>query len=146
MAKPKKIKRKLSNYLIDKNIQLRLTFNFIFITAFLTTLIGIMLIVGLWPILKEYVPQEIITSLQKQVFFSLYSVFIPLLLVIAGFCIVFTHRIAGPLYNIKNKIQMAIKGEEIEIIRLREGDEFHDFAAKINVIIQRYKENLESKN
>ncbi|TGK08862.1 hypothetical protein EHO60_12545 [Leptospira fletcheri] len=53
----------------------------------------------------------------------------------AIFVIVYSHRMAGPIYNIKKNLRALLAGEEVEKIRLRQGDEFQELADLLNKII-----------
>lgn len=49
----------------------------------------------------------------------------------------YSHRVAGPVYRIKNVINRALSGESEQRIFLREGDELKDLAEKINALLER---------
>jgi len=49
----------------------------------------------------------------------------------------YTHRLAGPVYRMKNEIGRVLAGESGVRISLREKDELHELADDINRLIQR---------
>jgi len=127
--------RKIRNYLINRRMQLRITFECLFITILSSFLSGIVVYVTVWPVVKGYVPYALIHNAHDQIVFRLLCYGFPLILFIAACCIVITHRIAGPLYNIEQKLDKLIQGENVEIITLRKDDELKELAAKLNKLI-----------
>jgi signal transduction histidine kinase len=71
----------------------------------------------------------------QQLVSKLYSSSFILLIVIAGFSIIFTHRIAGPVYNLERTLDRLNQGEDVNLIKLRDGDELQELATKINQVI-----------
>jgi len=61
-------------------------------------------------------------------------------------CIVFTHKIAGPIYNMENKLEQLLEGETPPLIILRKGDELQELADKLNATITKFKEMRESNS
>jgi len=55
--------------------------------------------------------------------------------VIVASSIVFSHRIAGPIYRFEQTLDKLIKGERTEYIQLRKGDELSTLATKLNELI-----------
>ncbi|EQA46440.1 hypothetical protein LEP1GSC050_0309 [Leptospira broomii serovar Hurstbridge str. 5399] len=53
----------------------------------------------------------------------------------AIFVIVYSHKMAGPIYNIKKNLRSLLDGEPVERIRLRQGDEFQELADLLNKVI-----------
>ena len=58
-----------------------------------------------------------------------------ILIVLAILGILYSHRIAGPIYHINKALDLAAKGELYHKVRLRKGDFFHETADKLNKII-----------
>ena len=54
------------------------------------------------------------------------------MLLIAAFGVVYTHRIAGPVYRMEQDIERVLCGEKGVQIRLRRHDNFGNLADKIN--------------
>jgi sensor histidine kinase YesM len=66
--------------------------------------------------------------------------------VIIGFTIVFTHRIAGPIYRFELTLDRLNQGEDVPLIKLRPGDELKELAEKINDMILLIKNSKKSSN
>jgi len=63
------------------------------------------------------------------------------LVLIAVFSILKSHKMAGPVYNIKRSLRAIIDGEKHDPIRLRKGDEFHELANLINELVKKKIKN-----
>lgn len=59
------------------------------------------------------------------------------LVILAIFTIFNSHRMAGPIHNIKRSINRLLEGEEIDKIKLRKRDEFKDLAEALNKLIEK---------
>lgn len=132
--------RKIHNYLINRRMQLRITFKYLVITILSSFLTGFVVYVTIWPVVQNFVPYGLVNRLQEQVFSRLLYGSFPLILFITVCCIVITHRIAGPLYNMESKIDKLIRGENVETIVTRKHDDFKEFAEKLNELILMLKE------
>lgn len=58
------------------------------------------------------------------------------------FGIFYSHRIAGPLYNLKRVLQQVRMGQLDQEVHLRKGDEFHDLAEEVTQTITWVREKL----
>jgi len=137
----KKIKRRFQNYLINEKMQLTLTFQFMIISLIFTVLIGMLMFFVIWPVVRIYIPPALISVMIQQLISKLYSTSFILLLIIAGFSIIFTHRIAGPVYHLEKTLDKLIEGEDVNLIHLRDGDELQGLASKINQVILYMRNN-----
>ena len=79
-----------------------------------------------------------------QIIFRFCFFIIPLIFVIIMIVIVFSHRIAGPIYNIEQRIKKITQGEDIGLIRLRKGDELKELAEAVNKLILIVKDSENS--
>ncbi len=61
----------------------------------------------------------------------LYLVMTSVLLCVGLWALIYSHRIAGPLYRIQKNIDEMARGEDIPPISLRKNDEFKDLAASL---------------
>jgi signal transduction histidine kinase len=138
------MKRKARNYLINRRMQLRLTFKFIALTVSFCLVIGILVYHTIWPVVSGFVPLALINQLKGQIFYRLFYFSIPLIFLIMACCIVFTHKIAGPIYNMENKLEQLLDGKTPPLIILRKGDELQELADKLNSTILKFKEIRES--
>jgi sensor histidine kinase YesM len=139
-------RRRLRNYLIKKDIQLGLTYRFLFILIIFSLFIGFQAYIIIWPVVSGYISKELIGLVRHQVFIRLLFLGLPFIVVIVGFTIVFTHRIAGPIYRIELTIDRLKQGEDVPLIKLRPGDELRELAEKTNDIILLIKNSKISSN
>ncbi len=133
-------KRKFHNYLINRGMQLRITLKYLAVTILSSLLTGFVVYVTIWPAVQDFVPYALVNRLRDQVFFRLLYGSFPLILFITVCCIVITHRIAGPLYNMENKIDKLIQGGDVEIIVTRKNDDLKELTEKVNELILMLKE------
>ena len=132
--------RKLKNYLIKKNIQLGLTLRFLLVLILFSLFIGFQAYITIWPVASSYISQDLMNLVRYQVIVRLLLFSIPLLFVIMGSTVIFTHRIAGPIYRFERTLDKLIKGEDTPPINLRPGDELRELADKINDLIRLRKQ------
>jgi len=139
-----KVKRRFANYLINERMQLTLTIRFLILSVIFTIFIGMLMFFVIWPVVRIYIPPALVTVLIQQLISKLYSTSFILLIIIAGFSIILTHRIAGPVYNLEKTLDRLNQGEDVNLIKLRDGDELQELATKINKVITCMKQ-LKSK-
>jgi len=60
-----------------------------------------------------------------------------IMVALALMAVLYSHRVAGPVYRIKSVINRALSGEPEQRIFLRQGDELKDLAEKINALLER---------
>ena len=136
-----KNQRKLRNYLIKRKMQIRITAKFVFFALISSLLSGAMVYLTLWPTLSTLIPPDVFPILQANIVFTLFCAVVPIVLLIFVSGTIITHRVAGPIYNIENKLDKAIRGEDIDLIRLRKDDELQELAEKINALLQKLKDS-----
>jgi signal transduction histidine kinase len=70
---------------------------------------------------------------------------IPIQLLFSAFVFIFaifmTHKIAGPLYKLKNHLVEIKDGGEITPLKFRQGDHFHDVAEEVSSFLEVIAEN-----
>ena len=130
-----------ARYLINKRLQLGLTFRFVFLTVLFSAFMGFEVYITIWPVVSGAIPEPLMNLVRYQVFFRLALFLIPISFVVTGFSIIVTHRIAGPIYRLEKTLDELIQGEDVGFIRLRKHDEFKEFAAKLNEVIRIVKES-----
>jgi len=140
------MKRKIRNYLINQRLQLRLSIKFLILAVMFCIIIGILVYHTIWPTVSGFVPLALIGQLKQEIFFRIFCFSIPLLVVIIACCIIFTHKIAGPVYNMERKLDLLIEGKEPELIKLRDGDELQELANKINGLVVIFKKVREAND
>lgn len=82
-------------------------------------------------------------SIQKTAVIILSSIYLAL---ISVFSILKSHKMAGPIHNIKKSLRRLADGEDIPMIRIRKGDEFQELVEELNRVIQKRIYNKENKN
>ncbi len=127
--------RKISNYLINERLQIEFALRHLGIAAVSAVLTAIFLHLTLWPVIASYIPLDTIGRLRMEVLIRLFNLGVPLVVVVTALCIVISHRVAGPLYSIEKTIDKALRGEDVNEIRLRKGDMLVSLAAKLNTIL-----------
>lgn len=130
-------KRKWRNFLIRKDIQLRLV---IYNLIFLLLAIGVVMATALIPLYTNFQNPE---NLWSQHFSAKFFLVIidRLVLAFAGifavafiFQIVITHRFAGPLINFGKTFQKITEGDLTRKIALRRKDFLHKEASQVNAM------------
>lgn len=86
----------------------------------------------------------VLLSAQKELIF--YLVLIQLVISILVFLvfIFFTHKIAGPLYKLKNHLAQIREGHPITPLTFRNGDYFHDVAEEVTLFLDTVAHHQES--
>jgi signal transduction histidine kinase len=76
----------------------------------------------------------------------LYLVLIQIVITLLVFVIFifFTHKIAGPLFKLKNHLSGIREGNAITQLSFRNGDYFQDVAEEVNIFLETIEENQEN--
>ena len=128
-------RRKRVHYLINRKMQLGFTLRFMFVTVLFALFVGFEVYLTVWPVVSQFVPRELMHLVRGQVLLRTLLFLVPIILVIASFTILISHRLAGPLFRIQRTIDEVVRGEDTENIHLRKHDELKDLAGKINELI-----------
>jgi len=56
------------------------------------------------------------------------------------FGLLYSHRIAGPIYNLKKALREVRRGKLDRVVKFRKGDEFHDLAGEVTRTIAWFRE------
>ena len=126
-------------YLIKKGMQLGLTLRFLFLIIVFALFIAFEVYITIWPVVSTAIPEDLIELVTHQIYFRLFCFIFPVAFVIAAFSIVFSHRIAGPIYRLEQTLERFIRGEDVEPVQVRRGDELKDFVEKINNVLRMAK-------
>jgi len=129
------------HFLTNKRMQLGLTLRFLLVTVLFALFVGFEVYITIWPVVSEAIPGELVALVRSQIVYRVLFFSIPLVFVITAFSIVFTHRIAGPLYRVETMLERFLKGEEIGDIQLRKEDELQGLAQKINALLSVVRES-----
>jgi len=129
-------KRKIQNYLINKNLQLRITLKFVLPALFLSALSGLIVFLIVWPLVSEFVPDALIKQIRTEMIIGLFLSSFGVVCLATAWGILVTHRIAGPIYRIEQQLGILLKGEKIGPIRIRHGDEFQELVYVVNQLVE----------
>ncbi len=81
-------------------------------------------------------PFQILSEVSHQVIMRVTLVLIATLMIIGGYGVAFLHRVAGPVFRIRQTLLKLNRGEAVPEIKLRESDFFHEMAHDLNVLIK----------
>ena len=133
-------------YLIKTRMQLGLAQRFLLIISMLFAFVGFEAYITVWPVVAEFVPDVSMGLMNRLILIRfLYFVF-PILFVIAAVTVIFSHRIAGPIYRIERTLDELIQGQDPARIQLRRGDELKGLAGRINTLILLIRELRKGNN
>ena len=133
------------NYLIKKRMQLGLTFRFLFLIILFTLFIAFEVYIIIWPVVTGYISADLLSIVKYQILFRFFIFIVPVVIVIGIMSIIFSHRIAGPIFNIEKKLNKLIEEKDVDLIRLRKGDELKELAEMINKLILLVKRSNDSQ-
>lgn len=88
--------------------------------------------------------QENINKIQKELIFYLIIIQLVMTVLVLVIFIFLTHKIAGPLYKLKNHLFKIRTGSPITPLTFREGDYFHDVAEEVSLFLETVKSNQET--
>jgi nitrate/nitrite-specific signal transduction histidine kinase len=150
--KAKKKARKLHNYLISRDIQLRIVItNFLYLCLISLVLVLAVLSPYFYDIFND--DELWVQYLSAKTFLVLLDrlvIALPLIFLISFFhFIVLTHRFCGPMINIKNTIQEVARGNFTRKVFLRKNDFLKEEAATLNHMIDQlsgYFEDIREDN
>jgi len=103
--------------------------------------IGFEVYITIWPVASGFISEDSMELVKHQIFFRFLFFLFPIIFVIVAFSIIFSHRIAGPIYRFEQTLDKLIQGEDVEYIRLRKNDELKGLAAKLNDLIRIVKKS-----
>jgi hypothetical protein len=127
--------KKRIQYLVKTRMQLGLVLRFFIVISLLFAFVGFEAYITIWPVAAVFVPDVSIDLMNRLILIRfLYFVF-PILFVMAAVTIIFSHRIAGPIYRIERTVDELIEGKDVACIQLRRGDELKGLAGRINKLI-----------
>jgi signal transduction histidine kinase len=130
------------HYLPKQKMQIALTLRLLLLTVLFAFFVGFEVYITVWPVVSEFIPRALMSAVKEQILFRVVFFSIPLLFVICAFFVIFTHRIAGPLYRLEQTLDRLIRGEEdVEPLHLRKHDELGELTFRINTLISMIKEH-----
>ena len=131
-------KRKINNYLINKDLQLCLIRNNLF---YLLICVIVTVSILLYPLIHEmmFLPDLEGQYRAAQTFLLLVKWLVPAILIVLvlfmGHTIITTHRICGPLVNFTHTFDSLAQGDLTRKVYIRKGDYLKSECARINLMI-----------
>jgi hypothetical protein len=153
-------KRHVRNYILDKKLQLRYVLVVTLISAALAATLGFLLnrqetyatniiirsLSGMdYP---DEVKQEVIKGLHQQdrsQMTIMLVVGLGMLLVLSGYLVLMTHKVAGPLFKISLYFDRMRDGKLPKVYELRKGDQLRDFFDKFREMDEALRERTEQE-
>jgi methyl-accepting chemotaxis protein len=149
------MKHKRKRYIVEGNFQARLIFRFVLIVVGVTLLstgsiLGLFYFkyqyggAGLSSMIIRILPEGTseVTSLFQVVFFPLLAANLLVLIISVPFSLLYSHKIAGPIYRFEQSFDLLLSGEHDFMIVLRKRDEFKYLADKMNALIDYMRRNI----
>lgn len=144
------------HYLIDIKFQLKYTFLITLLSVILYFLFYYLISTSIKSNLSSLTNAGIMTApLAKYMLAAeegfitgnIARIFLGVLIIVAALTILFTHKIAGPIYRLRQKIkEIANNGiSDIGVMQFRKNDEFQDLARDFNIMIDSIKRHAISK-
>jgi len=138
------IKNRRSRYLIDRDIQLKYASVLLLFMLGAALLSATIIYYNTWMLVGEKLanvyPQgrlaEIVKSTNIKLALSL-LIIAPLVLFAT---IILSHRVAGPIYNMKKTLEEVSQGNFSQRVHLRKTDELQDMAKSINKVLDKLEE------
>jgi len=139
-------KRKLSNYLLDKNLQLRYVLLVTILSAVISGALGYM-IYDQRRLASESIERDlqaltqadasrqefeqhvagVLKSDDEALVYKMVAVGIGLVLILSAYLVIMTHKVAGPLYKVSLYFDQMAEGRLGPVTPLRRGDMLQDF-------------------
>lgn len=131
--------RRRSTYLIDPETQFRIAWQFNVI-LFCSVLLGLANIHAISSVLYL----EVVDAYEAVVVYGWVAALavISITLVVL-LCVFFSHRVAGPAYNLAGKLSRMAEGDLANRVRLRDGDFLQDIALGVNKVNDRWRGSLD---
>jgi methyl-accepting chemotaxis protein len=149
------MKRKRKRYIIEGNFQTRLILRFVLIVVGVTLLstgaiLGLFYFkyqfggVDLSSMIIRVTPEGIsnVSSIFQVVFVPLLAANLLVLIISVPFSLLYSHKIAGPIYRFEQSFDLLLSGEHDFMIVLRKRDEFKYLADKMNALIYYMRRNI----
>lgn len=137
--------RKLSNYMLDKNLQLRYVFLVSILSAIIAGALGYMIydqrriasesIEGDLKVLTQAdvsqdFQQQVTSGLESEdqmLVYKMVAVGFGLVVILSAYLVIMTHKVAGPLYKVSLYFERMAEGRLGPVTPLRRGDMLQDF-------------------
>lgn len=136
---------KRSVFLINPAFQLKFSL-IVCSVIIISTLIYPVIIFDFFKLLVAQTPNvpENIVAAQKNLILYLVIIQVVITSLVFIIFIFFTHKIAGPLYKLKNHLAAIREGNPISPLTFRKGDYFEDVAEEVTLFLETVANNQES--
>jgi hypothetical protein len=147
-------KRLRLRYWVDPSLQLPYVIGSVVLGVTLSTTLGIYLFSMFWDVAMEdlawktgsMVPMEIYGQVRNTFFLGTVAAGGVITVLCALCTVVVTHRLAGPLFNIRRTVRTWLGGNTEPRIRLRKSDELMDFADDLNRLTEGLQTELRRRD
>ena len=150
------MKNRRRTYVIQKNFQTRFILRFILVIVG-ATLLSTGALLGVFYFKFQFGGADLnnliimitpegtteVSSLFKIVLIPILSANTLILCVIVPYSLVYSHKVAGPVYRFQKSLDLLLEGQLDFMIRLRKKDEFKNIAEKMNSLIDYMRRNIE---
>jgi hypothetical protein len=150
------MKNRRKTYVIEKNFQTRFILRFILVIVG-ATLLSTGALLGVFYFKFQFGGADLnnliimitpegttdVSSLFGIVLIPILAANMLILCVIVPYSLVYSHKVAGPVYRFQKSLDMLLEGQLDFMIRLRKKDEFKSIAEKMNSLIDYMRRNIE---
>lgn len=135
---------KRSTFLINPSFQLKFSLIVCSIIA-ISTVIYPIIIYDFFQLVSASMPKvtENILSAQSELIYYLVLIQIIITILVFIVFIFVTHKVAGPLFKLKNHLSAIREGGPIRPLTFRDGDYFRDVAEEVTLFLETIAENQE---
>ena len=99
-----------------------------------------------WPVAAAYIPGRFMDLVTYQIIMRLIVFSLPILFVVFAFTVIFTHRIAGPLFRLERTLDDVLDGKDVDPIKVRKNDDLQELMDKINRLLIMVKDSGSSSH
>jgi len=157
--------RRIQNYLLDKSLQLRYVLAVTLVSALIAGSLGYLIyqqehrasdkleqglkeLAGNDASLSEYGREaaDDIASRDRHLVFKMVGVGFALTVILSGYLVVMTHKVAGPLYKVGLYMEQMAEGRLGKVTPLRKGDMLQDFYDEFRDAHGAVRERLRADN
>jgi methyl-accepting chemotaxis protein len=156
-------KRRMSNYLLDKKLQLRYVLLVTVLSSVISGALGY-LIYQQSRVASESVERDMSTLSQtdaryddlkqevgsrldsgdRQLVYTMVGVGVGLVLILSAYLVIMTHKVAGPLYKVTMYFDKMARGRLGQVTALRQGDMLQDFFANFREMHESVRTRMQS--
>jgi hypothetical protein len=156
-------KRRLSNYLLDKKLQLRYILLVTILSSVISGALGFLIyqqsrvasmsvehdmstlseVDARYDDLKQEVGSRL-DSGDRALVYTMVGVGVGLVLILSAYLVIMTHKVAGPLYKVSMYFDRMARGRLGQVTALRQGDMLQDFFANFREMHDSVRTRLQS--